>query len=161
MAFLLDSDTLITGKNQAYGFDICPGFWDFIEREHGHEELFSVKPVGDELKRGHDELAEWARRQGRSFFLPLDQIALEAMGSVAGWVQERDFTDPAKAEYFRSADQYLISYAKAHGHVVVSHETLNREQKNRVKIPVVCEAMNVRCVRTYDWLRSRQARFVL
>lgn len=161
MAFLLDSDTLITGKNQAYGFDICPGFWDFIGKEHADGELFSVKPVGDELKRGNDELADWAKSQGKSFFLPLDSDTLAAMAGVAAWVQGKDFTDAAKVEFFRSADQYLIAYAKAHGHAVVSHETLNREQKNRVKIPVVCDAMKVRCVRTYDWLRSRKARFVL
>ena len=161
MAFILDADTLITGKNQAYGFDICPGFWDFIGREHGNGDLFSVKPVGDELKRGNDELAEWAKGQGQAFFRPLDAPALSSMADVASWVQGKDFTDAAKAEFFRSADQYLIAYAKAHGHAVVSHETLNREQKNRIKIPVVCEAMSVRCVRTYDWLRSRGARFVL
>ena len=90
-----------------------------------------------------------------------DSPALAAMATVATWVQNRDFTDAAKAEFFRSADQYLIAYAMAHGHAVVSLETLNREQRNRVKIPVVCDALGVRCVRTYDWLRSRRARFVL
>lgn len=72
MAFLLDADTLITGKNQAYGFDICPGFWDFLAREHGASEVFSVKPVGDELKRGNGELANWARAREAGFFLPLE-----------------------------------------------------------------------------------------
>jgi hypothetical protein len=161
MAFLLDADTLITGKNQAYGFDICPGFWDFIEREHGAGRLFSIKPVGDELKKGNDELSQWAKKKGESFFLPLDPLALTAMSDLATWVQNRDFTDAAKAEFFRSADQYLVAFAKAHGHVIVTHEVLNREQKNRVKIPVVAEAMGVRCVRTYDWLRSQNARFIL
>jgi hypothetical protein len=117
--------------------------------------------VGDELKRGNDELAKWASKMGASFFKPLDAPTLAAMAEVAAWVQGKDFTDAAKVEFFRSADQYLIAYAKAHGHIVVSHETLNRDQKNRVKIPVVCDAMSVRCMRTYDWLRSRNARFVL
>jgi hypothetical protein len=161
MTFLLDADTLITGKNQAYGFDICPGFWDFIDREHAAGGLLSVKPVGDELKRGNDELAKWASKMGASFFRPLDTPTLSAMAEVAAWVQGKDFTDAAKVEFFRSADQYLIACAKAHGHIVVSHETLNRDQKSRVKIPVVCDAMGVRCIRTYDWLRSRGARFVL
>lgn len=161
MAFLLDSNTLIQGKNEAYGFDICPGFWNFIEQEHESEHLFSIKQVGDELKNGKDELAMWARRRGGRFFLPFDMEAAEAMTTVASWVQERDFTDAAKAKFFRSADQYLIAYAKAHGHTLVSHEVLNRQQKNNVKIPVVCEALKIRCIRTYDWLRSRNAQFVL
>ena len=161
MAFLLDTNTLIQGKNEAYGFDICPGFWDFIKSEHEAGNLYSIKQVGDELKNGKDELAKWARSQGSGFFLPFDTEAAAAMTEVVTWVEGKDFTDTAKRKFYRSADQYLISFAKAHGHTLVSHEVLNREQKNNVKIPVVCEAVQVPCVRTYDWLRSRGAKFVL
>lgn len=161
MAFLLDSNTLIQGKNEAYGFDICPGFWTFIEQEHEAGHLYSIKQVGDELKDGKDELAKWARKRGGEFFMAFDPKAAEAMTKVVSWVQERDFTDAAKTKFFRSADQYLIAYALAHGHTLVSHEVLNRQQKNNVKIPVVCEALKIKCVRTYDWLRSREAKFVL
>gem|GEM_PF-6918350 len=31
MAYLLDSDVLIRAKNDHYGFDFCPGFWDWLE----------------------------------------------------------------------------------------------------------------------------------
>lgn len=161
MAFLLDSNTLIQGKNEAYAFDLCPGFWEFLEKQHAAGRLFSIKQVGDELKRGRDELAKWAKRQGAGFFLPFDTEAAAAMADVAVWVQGRDFTDAAKTKFFRSADQYLVAHAKAHGHTLVSHEVLNREQKNNVKIPVVCDALGIRCVRTYDWLRAEKARFVL
>jgi hypothetical protein len=161
MAFLLDSNTLIQGKNEAYGFDICPGFWDFLKQEHESEHLYSIKPVGDELKRGTDELSKWAKKQGSAFFLPLDTAAMTALTDVVTWVQGRDFTDTAKKTFFKSADQYLIAFAKAHGHTLVSHEVLNREQKNNVKIPVVCDALKIPCVRTYDWIRSRKARFIL
>ena len=33
MLFLLDSDTLIQAKNEYYGFDLCPGFWDWLDRK--------------------------------------------------------------------------------------------------------------------------------
>ena len=161
MAFLLDANTLIQGKNEAYGFDICPGFWAFLKQEHETGCLFSIKPVGDELKRGTDELAKWAKKQGSAFFLPLDTAAMTALTDVVTWVQARDFTETAKKTFFKSADQFLIAHAMAHGHTLVSHEVLNREQKNNVKIPVVCEALKIPCVRTYDWLRSSGAKFIL
>jgi len=31
VAYLLDSDVLIRAKNDHYGFDFCPGFWDWLE----------------------------------------------------------------------------------------------------------------------------------
>lgn len=83
------------------------------------------------------------------------------MADVVAWVEGRDFTDAAKKTFYRSADQYLIAFALAHDHSLVSHEVLNRQQKNNVKIPVVCEALKINCVRSYDWLRSQNAKFVL
>ena len=32
MAYLLDSDVFIRAKNDHYGFDLCPGFWEWLER---------------------------------------------------------------------------------------------------------------------------------
>lgn len=30
MAYLLDADAFIRAKNLHYGFDLCPGFWDWL-----------------------------------------------------------------------------------------------------------------------------------
>ena len=30
MAYLLDADAFIRAKNLHYGFEICPGFWDWL-----------------------------------------------------------------------------------------------------------------------------------
>ena len=43
MAYLLDSDVLIQAKNAHYGFDICPGFWAWIERKYQSGQAFSVE----------------------------------------------------------------------------------------------------------------------
>ncbi len=161
MAFLLDSNTLIQAKNQAYGFDICPGFWALIEREHRLGNLYSVKKVLEELKRGADDLEKWAVKMDAGFFVPPDGPTAVAMGEIATWVQDGNFTDAAKRTFFSSADQYLVAYAKAHGHRVVSHEKYNPDQRNNVKIPVVCRAMDVDCMQTWDWIRALRARFVL
>jgi hypothetical protein len=61
MAYLLDADTFIQAKNLHYGFDFCPGFWDWIVRENTAGRVFSIEKVGDELEAGSDELADWTR----------------------------------------------------------------------------------------------------
>ena len=33
MTDLLDADTLIDAKNRYYDFDVCPGFWDWIDQQ--------------------------------------------------------------------------------------------------------------------------------
>ncbi|MBV6522211.1 MAG: hypothetical protein MNPFHGCM_02357 [Gemmatimonadaceae bacterium] len=41
MAYLLDADVFIRAKNLHYGFDFCPAFWEFVER-NGNGAVFSV-----------------------------------------------------------------------------------------------------------------------
>ena len=72
MAYLLDPNVLIAAKNLHYGFDFCPGFWDWIGKSHEQGLVRSVEKVGDELRGVDDDLSEWAKVRGPSFFVPVD-----------------------------------------------------------------------------------------
>lgn len=160
MRYLLDANTLITAKNDYYAFGLCPGFWQWLEQEAGSGQVLSIERIRTELEQGRDELATWATKH-RAFFEPDDQESLAAMKTVTDWVQARDFTATAKRVFFACADPYLIAYALAHGHTLVSHEVHVPGQKNKVKIPTVCLGLNVPCERTFPWLMRRGAVFVL
>lgn len=161
MAYLLDADTFIQAKDEYYGFDLCPGFWDWLDRENAATRLFSVDAVKVELERGNDELSRWATERGEAFFAPVDERTNGAMAAVAGWVQAGDFRDDAKRVFLAAADPWLIAHALAHGHTVVTNEVHVDGQKNKVKIPTVCRALNVPCIRTLEMLRKENVRFVL
>ncbi|HEU4970946.1 MAG TPA: DUF4411 family protein, partial [Gaiellaceae bacterium] len=85
MTYLVDSDVLIQAKNRHYPFDVCPGFWDWLDSAHKAGTIFSVAKVHDELCDGADELAEWAKARD-SFFLDPDDDVLASMTDVAQWV---------------------------------------------------------------------------
>jgi hypothetical protein len=68
MAYLLDSDVFIQGKNLHYGLDFCPAFWDWLIARNTAGIVFSIEKVGDELLAGADELADWAKRAARISF---------------------------------------------------------------------------------------------
>ena len=161
MAYLLDANTLIQAKNEYYAFDLCPGFWDWLNQQSLAGNVFSVQAVKDELERGDDELAQWASDRGTGFFLPPDKRTSGAMSAVSGWVQAGDFRDDARRIFLGGADPWLIAHASAHGHTVVTHEVHQDGQKSKVKIPTVCQALNVPCVRTFQMLQAECVRFVL
>ena len=69
MLYLLDTDVFISAKNEHYGFDLCPGFWEWLEKSNAAGTVHSVEAVYHELIGGGDDLAQWARNH-RSFFLP-------------------------------------------------------------------------------------------
>ena len=43
MAYLLDSNTFIVAKNTYYSMDFCPGYWEWIIRENGAGNVFSIE----------------------------------------------------------------------------------------------------------------------
>ena len=161
MAYLLDSNTFIQAKNEYYGFDTCPGYWDWLERENTAGNVFSIDRIGDELKEGTDQLAVWAAARGKDFFLPLDAAAVQAMTRVSNWVQGADYQEQAKRAFLRTADPFLIAYGLVHGHTVVTHEVHVEGERRKVKIPSVCRALQVPCIRIFEMLRREGARFVM
>lgn len=161
MAYLLDASTLIQAKNEYYAFDLCPGFWDWLDQQSAAGNAFSIRAVKDELEHGNDELAQWAKNRGNEFFLPVDERVSGAMAAVSGWVQAGEFREDAKRKFLAGADPWLIAHALAHGHTVVTLEVHVEGEKRAVKIPTVCRALNVFCVPTLKMLRSERVRFVL
>ena len=68
MAYLRDTNVFIQGRKLYYGFDICPGFWDWLDRETATCNVRSVEQVGRELEAGTDVLSTW--RSARRGALP-------------------------------------------------------------------------------------------
>ena len=160
MAYLLDANVFIQGKNLHYGFDFCPAFWDWIERENAAGRVFSIERVGDELKAGSDELAAWAARIGERLFLVPDQPLLGALPQVSEWVATQNYSPGAVNTFLQVADYYLVSHALARGDVVVTHE-VPANSVHKVKIPNVCIGMGIKSMTPFEMLRVERARFVL
>lgn len=68
--YLLDANVFIEAKNRYYDFDICPGFWEWIDGAVRLDKVASITRVYDELKEGGDTLAEWVKdRYSNGLFL--------------------------------------------------------------------------------------------
>lgn len=160
MAYLLDSNVFIQAKNLHYGFDFCPAFWQWLDRENAAGKVFSIEKVGDELTAGADELAEWAEERGENFFLKPDQPLLAALVTVSQWVSQQSFDPAAVNTFLQAADYYLVAHALAHRHDVVTHEKPANSLK-KIKIPSVCIGLSIKCVTPFEMLRNERARFVL
>ena len=160
MAYLLDANTFIQAKNLQYGFDFCPAYWEWLIREHANGQVYSIQQVGEELEAGHDDLAEWAAARGAAFFLPPDNAVLPALARASTWATTQNYEPVAVATFLQVADYWLVAYALAHGHTVVTHE-VPADSRRRIKIPNACVGLGVRFVTPYQMLRQERARFIL
>lgn len=158
--YLLDADVLIQAKNGAYGFDIVPGFWRWIEAAHVDGKVFVVQKVADEVVAGDDELAEWMSNQPPSFKIATDSDDAGSLAALSAWaVASTSYRQAAIATFLAAGDYYLIAQAHARGYTVVTHEVPAPQSKTRIKIPDACNALNVPWMSLFEMLRAEGARF--
>ena len=160
MAYLLDTNVLISAKNLHYGFDFCPAFWDWLVRANAQSRVFSIEKVGDELKAGNDRLATWAAQRGDGFFLKPTPDLLPALAKVSGWVVNIGYEPAAVEAFLQVGDYYLVAHALATGYCVVTHE-VRSASKRRIKLPDVCHGIDVKYRTPFQMLRNERARFIL
>lgn len=160
MAYLLDSDVFIRAKNDHYGFDFCPGFWEWMDQANASGTVHSVEAVYNELASGDDDLSQWVKAH-RSFFLPLTAEEISAVAAVNRWANDStDYEPAAKSEFASAADSFLIGHAAAGGHTVVTHERIS-DGRRRIKIPNAAIANGVSVVNPFQMLRAEAVRLVL
>lgn len=161
--YLLDSNTLIEAKNRYYSMVVCPAYWQWILKKNQALEVASISLVADELKKGHDELAEWVKENSEIFVDVSDEATQGAFATVASELANRssDMKAGALDDFLAGADPWLIAKAMSSGAVVVTHEVYQPEMKKKFSIPNVCEWFGVEFVNTFELLHKLDACFVL
>jgi len=162
--YVLDSNVFISAHQLYYRFDICPGFWDALVRQHEAKRVCSIDKVKDELLEMKDKLSQWARRKSLASFFKgtADKAVLDAFRNMVNWVQnESQFTLEAKAEFAAVADGWVVAYAKANDLRVVTLEEYAPDVKKKVPIPNVCLEFGVDYHNTFEMLAELKEKFVL
>ena len=161
--YLLDANVFIQAKNFYYAFDICPGFWQWIDDAASDCGAYSIVKVYDELTAGGDDLAEWIKqRKDNGGFLAIDDVPTQrAFRRGAGAVQAGSFKPQAKAHFLSKADPWLVAKAMAENAVVVTHEKPARDAVARVPLPNICAKFGVSYVNTFELLQHANASFHL
>ena len=161
MAYLLDANVFINAKNNYYGFDFCPAFWEWLIVGNADKRVFSIDRVLEEINKGEDELTVWAKEQNNNFFLKPPQNIHSALNRVSDHVENENYYTRAAIDlYYQSADYLLSAHALISGYSVVTHESASKT-KNKIKIPIICKSLGVNCTTTFGMLHTEQPRFVL
>ena len=161
MRYLLDSNTYIQAKNQYYGMDICPAYWDWLDQQFEKGIIASVNMIGRELREGNDDLADWVRNRPGHFISNDDQPTQDIFADIAQSVMAGDYNSADRDNFLAKADPWIIAKAKTLGATIVTHESVVAPNARKVKIPNICQQFEVSCLNTFQFLRELKARFVL
>lgn len=157
--YLLDSDVFIAAKNAYYAFTICPGFWDSLIHQNNLGAVFSIDKVQSELLAGtpQEDLVLWVQdKLPDGFFHGTgNREVTSTYSEIILWAQRHaKYTASAKAKFATAADGWLVAYARAHRHIVVTNEQPRPESKSRILLPDVCTQFEVQYLNTFAMLRQ-------
>jgi hypothetical protein len=152
--FWIDSDILIRAKNEAYAFDIAPGFWEIIKRNANAGKLACSTLVYDEIARGGDELTKWANGERKTkLFIDPDEGTQRIVTDLVNYIN-KNYEAPQAAFFLKGADVWVIAAALNDQGIVTTHEVLVGPESKRVKIPNICRKFGVQYTDCYGMLRQ-------
>lgn len=156
--FAIDTNVFVEAAKGPYGFDIAPGFWDWLDQQAANGVIQSCRTVFDEICVGKDEIAAWVRdRSSKSLFDQPNQLVQAAFGPIAAHVAQT-YPQQHSQVFLSGADAWVIARARVLGATVVTLEGLVPANSQKPKIPNVCQQFGVPWTNTYGMLRQLGAR---
>lgn len=104
---------------------------------------------------GHDELSSWFEDNYTIHTYSVDATEVQqAFAKISEHVtQNIQYKDSEKVRFLSKADPWIIAYAYVNNCVVVTHEILASGSK-KVKIPDICNFLNVQYINVFEMLRE-------
>lgn len=148
LPYCIDSSALIAAWDERYPPDIFPGFWQLFETMLNSGRILMHESVIDELDKKSKDLCIWLKAFPAAIvpFEPEIQLkSRELLVKYQRLVMERKLAT--------SADPFVIATAMVKGLIVVTEEG-STNNMSKPKIPDVCRAENLDCIKLIDMIRS-------
>ena len=158
--YVVDSNFFIQAHRATYPLDIAFSFWNKVKQLAEEGKIVSVDKVKNEIYRNNDALKEWCvANLPINFFKDSSQV-MSSYGRVSVRAISKSTHYLAKAlnEFLDAdeADAFIVAFALADSvnRIVVTQEVSEPNRKGKIKIPDVCNAINVQFVNTMDMFRQ-------
>ncbi|MCF6287968.1 MAG: DUF4411 family protein [Proteobacteria bacterium] len=159
--YIIDSNAFIEAKNRYYGFEICPGYWNLLEKAFNNDIVSLVQPVYKELINADDKLSEWIKQFSKKMVKP-DTQTQQSFIEVVDYVENNYSSSRYKPEFLAKADPWIIAEALKTNATVITHEVyIDNKNSPKIKIPNICEHFEIRIIDIFSLIKELDERFVL
>ena len=149
--FSFDSSAFIHAWHRAYRPKNFPTFWTNLEAAVLAGHVVASTEVLAELERKDDDVHKWCKRLAANLSVDVDDVQQEHMRHIMGTYPR--LVDTVKGR--SGADPFVVAVARSRhgGIVVVSEEDFGK--KDSPRIPDVCQAEGIRCIKLVDFIDAR------
>jgi rRNA-processing protein FCF1 len=158
--YCLDANVLIQAWQKYYSPKVCPSYWDILNSLGTQNKIFIPEAVYDEIVRTEDDLSKWLKASDIPIKKIDENVTKCLQGIYSSDPNHKFLVDNTKARSL--ADPWVIAHAINENAIVVTKEekvtALNRKP-NKVKIPHVCDNMNVSWMNDFQMISELGIRF--
>ena len=156
--YCIDANILIQAWQKYYSPEICPSYWKILNDLGKKGIIFIPESVFEEIEKGEDNLFEWLKNSD----IPIKKID----GEVTRCLKHIYSSNPNHKYLVSSngihskADPWVIAHAMKENAIVVTKEIKDSFRKpTKIKIPHVCDNMNVSWIDDFEFIRNLNITF--
>ena len=156
--YCLDANVLIQAWQKYYSPKFFPDYWKLLNHFGSIDKIFISEMVYDEIVRTEDDLAEWLKKS-KIRVVKIDEPVTRCLQAIyAKNPLHINLVDNTKARSL--ADPWVIAHAmNEKATIVTKEEKVTALNSTKVKIPNVCENMNVRCINDFQFIEELNIQF--
>ncbi len=151
--YCLDANVLIQAWQKYYAPSICPTYWDILSVIGQQNKLFLPEMVYEEITRTEDDLSKWLK-SSQIPILKIDEDVTICLQSIySANPKHKYLVDNTKQRSL--ADPWVIAHAmKEKAIIVTKEEKVTALNSNRIKIPNVCDNMNLEWINDFQLVKE-------
>jgi predicted nucleic acid-binding protein len=157
--YSLDANVLIQAWQKYYAPAICPSYWDVLSDLGKAGTLFLAEEIYEEITRTDDDLTAWLKQSDLPV-IATDSQVIDCWKRILA-------AEPIHVELVHErrgrslGDPWVVAHAMSRGATVVTkEEKITAADSKTVKIPNVCENMQIRCIDDFQFVRELNLEFV-
>jgi len=150
--YCLDANVLIQAWQKYYSPELCPDYWVVLNQLGLEGKIFICQEVFDEIVRTEDDLSTWLKASK----IPVQKASetvIEKLKEIYQTPAHLKLVDNTKNRSL--ADPWVIAHAMDNNSIVVTkEEKVTQSNSTKVKIPNVCDNLNVRWINDFQFVRE-------
>lgn len=155
--YCLDANVLIQAWQKYYSPAICPDYWTVLNDLGTEGRIFICQEVYEEITKTEDNLSKWLKDSNIPVIKTTETV-IEKLKEIYKTPAHLKLVDNTKNRSL--ADPWIIAHAMDSNAVVVTkEEKVTQASSSKVKIPNVCDNMNVRWINDFEFVRELNLMF--
>ncbi|MEP7256154.1 MAG: DUF4411 family protein [Ferruginibacter sp.] len=162
--YCLDANVLIQAWQKYYAPDLCPDYWDILNKLGSQGRIFIPEEVKNEIvvtddkEKAEDDLSKWLKRSSIPVHKPTEEVIKCWQTILQANPLHQLLVDNVKGRSL--ADPWIVSHALNMKATVVTKEIFETAMNTkRIKIPNVCENMVIRYIDDFTFVKELGLKF--